>query len=277
MATPDGPIVVGIDGSENAVTSARWAAAEAGHRAAALLLVIVNDDPAREDHAQNAVDDAAEKCRALQPGLAVEAEVARGRPVEELLRRSAAAQLVVLGKRGRGAFTDALLGGVSSAVATHGACPVIVVPESVSENEGPVVAGVDGSESSAVALRFAFEEADRSRADLMAVEVWHEEGLLAVPLPPVDRERVEREIGRGLAETASAVRSGFPDVRVHQVVQRGHPVAALVDVSREAQLLVVGHRGRGGFDGLFLGSVALGVLHHARCPVAVVRSSETTS
>lgn len=277
MATPDGPIVVGIDGSENAVTAARWAAVEAGRRAAALLLVIVNDDPAREDHAQHAVDDAAEKCRALQPDLAVEAEVARARPVEELVRRSANAQLVVLGKRGRGGFTDALLGGVSSAVVTHAACPVIVVPESVSVNEGPVVAGVDGSDSSAVALRFAFEEADRSGADLMAVEVWHEEGLLAVPLPPIDRKRVEREIERGLAERASPVRAQFPNVRVQQVVQRGHPVAALIDVSREAQLLVVGHRGRGGFEGLFLGSVALGVLHHARCPVAVVRSSETTS
>lgn len=277
MATPNEPIVVGIDGSEDAVTAARWAVAEAGRRAARLLLVIVNDDPAREDHAENAVHDVAEKCRALQPDLDVETEVARGRPVEELLRRSESAGLVVLGKRGRGGFAEALLGGVSSAVAAHGACPVVVVPESASANEGHVVAGVDGSEPSTDALRFAFQEAERSRADLMAVEMWHEEGLLAVPLPPVDRRRVEHELERGLADQVSAVSGEFPGVHVRRVVQRGHPVASLIDLGREAQLLVVGHRGRGGFDGLFLGSVALGVLHHARCPVAVVRSAATTS
>ncbi|MFI0467741.1 universal stress protein [Saccharopolyspora sp. 5N102] len=56
------------------------------------------------------------------------------------------------------------------------------------------------------------------------------------------------------------------------MAQRGHPVAELAAAAEDARLLVVGHRGRGGFTGLLLGSVAAGVLHHASCPVAVVRA-----
>ncbi|WP_010696743.1 universal stress protein [Saccharopolyspora spinosa] len=265
---------MGVDGSEDSVRAAAWAVAEVGHRSAPLRLVIVNDDPARADYAEKAVQKAAAKCRAQAPHLNIDAEAVSGHPVEELLRRSAEAQLVVLGKRGQGGFTDALLGGVSSAVATHASCPVVVVRKGVPTTVGPVVAGVDGSESSLAALRFAFEEAAGRAAELVVMQVWREEGLLAVPLPPFDRAKVQREIERALAEQTAFLREEFPKVRTREVAQRGHPVSALADAGRDAQLLVVGHRGRGGFDGLYLGSVAAGVLHHAPCPVAVVRSAE---
>lgn len=277
MTTPDQPIVVGIDGSEDAVQAANWAVAEADHRGAALLLVIVNDDPARASHAESAVHKAAAKCRAMAPHLAVDLEIAQGRPVEELLRHSRKAQLMVLGGRGHGGFADALLGGVSSAVATHCSCPVVVVRRGVPTTVGPVAVGVDGSESSSAALRFAFEEAQRVGAELLVTEVWHEGDLLAGPLSPDERDRVQRDVEQSLAVQVSALHEQFPDVRTRQLAQRGHPVAALTDVGRDAQLLVVGHRGRGGFDGVFLGSVAAGVLHHAPCPVAVVRSSDDTA
>lgn len=277
MTTPDQPIVVGIDGSEDAVHAANWAVAEADHRGAALLLVIVNDDPARASHAESAVHKASAKCRAMAPHLGVDVEIAPGRPVEELLRHSRKAQLMVLGGRGHGGLADALLGGVSSAVATHGSCPVIVVRRGVPTTVGPVAVGVDRSESSSAALRFAFEEAQRAGAELLVTEVWHEGDLLAGPLSPDERDRVQRDVEQSLAEQVSALHEQFPDVRTRQLAQRGHPVAALTDVGRDAQLLVVGHRGRGGFDGVFLGSVADGVLHHAHCPVAVVRSSDDTA
>lgn len=277
MTTPDEPIVVGIDGSEDAVHAANWAVAEADHRGAALLLVIVNDDPARASYAESAVHKAAAKCRAMVPHLAVDVEIAQGRPVEELLRHSRKAQLMVLGGRGHGGFADALLGGVSSAVATHGSCPVVVVRRGVPTTVGPVAVGVDGSESSSAALRFAFEEAQRAGAELLVTEVWHEGDLLAGPLPPDERDRVQRDVEQSLAEQVSALHEQFPNVHARQLTQRGHPVAALTDAGRDAQLLVVGHRGRGGFDGVFLGSVAAGVLHHAPCPVAVVRNADDSA
>ncbi|MDI2030256.1 universal stress protein [Saccharopolyspora sp. TS4A08] len=274
MVTPDKPIVVGIDGSEDAVRAANWAVAEADHRGAALLLVIVNDDPARASYAEDAVRKTAEKCRAMAPHLAVDVETASGRPVEELLRQSRKAQLVVLGGRGHGGFADALIGGVSAAVATHGSCPVVVVRRGVPTTVGPVLVGVDGSESSTNALRFAFEEARGAAAELLVMEVWHEGDLLAGPLPSDERDRVQREVEQSLADQVSSLQEEFPNVRSRQLAQRGHPVATLTDAGRNAQLLVVGHRGRGGFGGLFLGSVAAGVLHHAPCPVVVVRNGD---
>ncbi|MGW3470805.1 universal stress protein [Saccharopolyspora sp. NPDC000995] len=277
MATSDKSIVVGVDGSQDSVRAAVWAVTEADLRSAPLRLVIVNDDPARADYAAKAVQKAAAACRARVPHVDVDTEIVWGHPVEQLLRHSAKAQLVVLGARGHGGFTDALLGCVSSAVATHGECPVIVVRKGVPTTVGPVVVGVDGSECSLAALRFAFEEAAGRGADLVAMQVWHEEGLLAVPLTPVDRERVQREIERSLTELMATLRAEFPKVRTREVAQHGHPVAALTDAGRDAQLLVVGHRGGGGFDGLFLGSVAAGVLHHAPCPVAVIRSTQTSA
>ncbi|WP_184729342.1 universal stress protein [Saccharopolyspora phatthalungensis] len=277
MATPDQPVVVGVDGSESSGKAAFWAAAEASRRNAALQLVIVNDDPARVDYAEQAVHKIAAKCRVQTPEVELTAEVAPGHPVEELLRRSATAQLVVLGARGHGGFTDALLGGVSTGVATHASCPVVIVRKDIPTTVGPVVVGVDDSPCSQEALRFAFAAAARLGTDLVVMQAWHEEGLLAVPLTPPDRERVQRDIEHSLAKQTASLREQNPKVRTREVAQRGHPVAALTDAARDARLLVVGHRGGGGFDGLFLGSVAAGVLHHAPCPVAVVRAAAGAS
>ncbi|RRO18648.1 universal stress protein [Saccharopolyspora rhizosphaerae] len=277
MSTPDKPVVVGIDGSDDATRAAGWAVTEADRRQAPLLLVIVNDDPARTSYAEGAVHRTADKCRAMAPQLSVDVELASGRPVEELLRYSRQAQLVVLGGRGHGGFTDALLGGVSSAVATHASCPVVVVRRGVPTTAGPVLVGVDGSDSSTAALRFAFEEAQLAGAQLLVVEVWHEGDLLAGPLRREESDRVQEDVERSLADQVSAVQEQFPDIRTRLLAQRGHPVAALTDAGRDAQLLVVGHRGRGEFGGLFLGSVAAGVLHHAPCPVAVVRHAAARS
>ncbi|GAA0528225.1 universal stress protein [Saccharopolyspora subtropica] len=272
MSGTDRPVVVGVDGSDSSLHAAEWAAAEANRRHAPLHVLIVNDDPARSDYAENTARRTAAKCHASLPQLPVTTEVAEGHPVEVLVRRSGQAQLVVLGARGHGGFANALLGGVSTAVATHADCPVVVIRRGVPTTVGPVVAGVDGSPCSQEALHFAYASADRLGADLVVMQVWHEEGLLTVPLTPYDRERVEQKISNSLAQQAAALRDQYPRVRTREVVQRGHPVAALTDAARDARLLVVGHRGRGDFGGLFLGSVAAGVLHHAQCPVAVVRS-----
>lgn len=276
MGTPEQPVVAAVDGSEGSARAARWAAEEAGRRHAGLRLVIVNDDPARAEFAERAVEKVAVACRTRTPEVEVGTEVADGHPVEELVRRSAQAQLLVLGARGLGGFTEALLGGVSTTVATHASCPVVVVRENVPTTVGPVVVGVDGSPSSQRALLFAHDAAARLHAELVVVQVWHEVGLLAGLLAPQDRDRVQQEVERSLAEQTATVRDLRPEVRTREVVERGHPVAALIDASRDARLLVVGHRGVGGFDGVFLGSVAAGVLHHAVCPVAVVRDTGGT-
>lgn len=271
MPSPAQPVVAGVDGSEYAVTAAQWAAEEAGRRRTTLHLVAINDDPVRAEYADKALREAVERCRARTESE-VTGETISGHPVDELLRYSERAQLVVLGSRGQGRFADALLGSVSNAVATRAASPVVVI-RGTPAGTGPIVVGVDGSPTSQDALRCAFEAATRRGADLIVVEAWHEEGLLAVPPVPEDREKVQRRLTQALTEQLAGLRAKYPDVNARPIVRHGHPVATLKDIARDAQLLVVGHRGRGGFDGLFLGSVAAGVLRHALCPVMVVRAA----
>lgn len=271
MASTDA-VVAGVDGSRQSLQAALWAAAEARRQQASLHLVIANDDPLRAEYTKRAVREAAQACHQQAPELDVTDEIATGRPADVLVGRSKQARVIVVGSRGGGGFTDALLGSVSSAVAAHGECPVVVVRGS-SPTTGPVVVGVDDSPGSQAALRFGLQAADQRTAEVIALQTWHDErfGLAAPgPLSPEDREQFQRQIERSLAQQVAQGSADFPNVRPRTLVHQGHPVAALSDASRDAQLLVVGHRGRGGFQGLFMGSVAFGVLHHAHCPVAVV-------
>ncbi|KAA5838070.1 universal stress protein [Saccharopolyspora hirsuta] len=269
-------VVVGVDGSDSSAQAAEWAAAEADRRHVPLHVVLANDDPARAEHAEDAVGRTAAKCRTDHPGLEVTAEVLTGRPVEVLVDRSSAADLLVVGARGLGGFTRALLGGVSLGVASRASCPVVVVRRGAPTDAGPVVVGVDGSPCARSALEFAFSAAAQLGADLVVLQAWHEENLLYTPLSPNFRDEVDDTVRRILSRETADLRQAHPDVVVHEVAQRGHPVAALTDAARDARLLVVGHRGGGGFDGLFLGSVAAGVLNHAQCPVAVIRNAQLT-
>jgi nucleotide-binding universal stress UspA family protein len=86
------------------------------------------------------------------------------------------------------------------------------------------------------------------------------------------REEFQNEETRHLAQMVGAWAEKFPEVDVRQQVLRRDPVDALVDASRGAELLVVGSRGRGAMRSLVLGSVSHAVLHHSRCPVAVIHS-----
>ena len=132
--------------------------------------------------------------------------------------------------------------------------------------------GVDGSDASRDALRWAIENA--SEGDLVrAVYVWQ---LFRGPRPDVvpvsELQRVRPEADRFINEVVDAVTAGLdgPLPRIERVSYYGHPGRWLVDLSDEVDLLVVGSRGLGGFKGLLLGSVGSYVVHHAHCPVVVV-------
>ena len=136
-----------------------------------------------------------------------------------------------------------------------------------------IVVGIDGSPQSHLALVTAFGEAARRQAPLLVVHAW------AMPLRTQggDRDygseltRGERE-GRLLAEReASRASAGFPDVVYEVTVGDRSAGAELVDATHDAQLVVVGSRGVGALRGLLLGSTAHALLHHAACPVLVVR------
>ncbi|MCZ7476002.1 universal stress protein [Micromonospora sp. WMMC273] len=141
-------------------------------------------------------------------------------------------------------------------------------------SQAPVVVGVDGSAASLDAVRVAAREAaDRNRPlQVVHAFIWP---LTRAPLTPAPgapagaglRNQAERVVAEAVAEAGKVA----PDVPVTGVVVDGAPAAVLVAESREAALIVLGHRGLGGFAGLLIGSVTLQVSARAHCPVLVTR------
>jgi nucleotide-binding universal stress UspA family protein len=285
------PVVAGVDGSDSALEAVRWAAREAHRRRVPLRLVSafgwttghhLGDPGFGTDYitvllqkARDEVAAAAATASGLAPELAIEQEVITGFPVPVLNGEAARAQLVVLGDRGLGGFTGLLAGSVAVALTTHAPCPVVVVrgpaPGSSPPLEGPVVVGIDGSPTSEAALAFAFEAADLRGAPLMAVHTWSDYQIESTMVAVLEGDAIDADEHRLLSERLAGWSEKYPDVPVQRLVTRHRPAATLIEQSAHAQLVVVGSRGRGGFAGLMLGSVSHALLHHAACPVAVVR------
>lgn len=281
-------IVVGVDGSKQSLRAVDWAADEAVRRNVPLrILYVVTPwlfdvpvDPRAgamrawllyggEDIVGYAVDRAGERA----PGLDVTGEQIGGQAAELLVDRAQDALMLVVGSRGRGGVGGLVLGSVAFQVASHARCPAVVVRDAPSEEYGEVALGVDGSPASTEAVGFAFGEASVRRARLHAVLAWpHPISTGPGDMQPLvyDPEVVTKGEERVLSECLSGWRAKFPDVEVVPEVVHGRAAPALVRASEQADLLVVGSRGRGGFTGLLLGSVGHAMLHRSRCPVAVV-------
>lgn len=285
-------IVAGVDGSECALQAVRWAAAEASRRRLPLRLVAAHTVPAGgfvgdpglgvdprtvlRDVVLGNLAAAATVAGDAVPGLDVQQADVEGDAAAVLAGESHRAALVVLGDRGLGGFTGLLLGSVAVALSAHAACPVVVVrgdeaDPSVPRRE-PVVVGVDGSPGSDAAVEFAAGAALQRGVPLVALHAVRDVSADAATAPLVDWDAVESGERQALADRLAGVRAAHPDLVLRERVVRDRPARALVDESRGAQLVVVGSRGRGGLRGLLLGSVSQQLLHHAHCPVAVVRS-----
>ena len=135
-----------------------------------------------------------------------------------------------------------------------------------------ILVGVDGSAQSIAALRFALAEArlrDAALVAVMSVEI-PDYAWIDPYGPTEDRRQHTLAAGEDRLRT-SIIEAGAGDIEVEQVVTETPAPAALVDRSRDADLLVVGSRGHGGFRGLMLGSVSMQCVLHAHCPVTVLR------
>lgn len=283
------PVVVGVDGSPAALSAVRSATREAAYRHRPLRVVHAfvwpylgaPPGPGRDappgaglrDEAERVVRQAAQLAAEVDPCVPVSLEVVTGSPGPVIVGEAQRAALVVLGHRGLGGFTGLLVGSVAVHVAAHAATPVLIVKDGAA-GTGDVVVGVDDSAVSDDAIGFAFEEASWRGVRLVAVHAWTHPAstgpgdMLPLVYDPADVAEDERRV---FADALGSWRDKFPDIDVDERVVRGRPSVALVDAARDAQLAVVGARGRGGFAGLLLGSVSQAVLHHAACPVAIVR------
>lgn len=288
-------VVVAVDGSDASKNAVRWAANTAAKRGIPLrlassftmpqFLYAEGMVPPKElfDELQAETMQVIEEARAIANEVAPEIKIgytmAEGAPIDMLLEMSDSVTMIVMGSRGLGGLSGMVMGSVSAAVVSHAHCPVVVVRGDNVVTEvnkyGPVVVGVDGSEISAQATEFAFKEAQARGATLVAVHTWMDmqvqASLAGLAAAQQEWNVVEDEQRQLLDERLAPFTERFPDVEVGKLVTRDRPVRALVEAARDAQLLVVGSHGRGGFRGMLLGSTSRALLQSAPCPLVVVR------
>ena len=249
------PVVVGIDGSPAADVAIRWATAEAASRRTQLRLISAVTPGGSASEAGDVVYKAAALARDLEPSVDLDPRIEHGPPSTILVKASGAAELVVIGSRGLGLMAGALLGSTGLDLAANARCPVVVVrPDLGSEAGTRVVIGYDGSSASQTALDVGLDYARR-----------HDLAVRVVAAQPAGTElhRITE------AELRDAVHArGGHDTELIQIT--GHPAEHILRLAADANLIVLGARGRGGFAGMLIGSVSQTVLHHADCPVAII-------
>jgi nucleotide-binding universal stress UspA family protein len=292
--SPPGAVMVGVDGSVGSDTAVAWAAAYAQDHQRPLRIVHAAVPPVLTDYT---VDLAASEedlreagsvitlrasglARASHPSVPVTCSTTIGDPRTVLTRLGADASLLVLGSRGRSAVASLLLGSVGVAVTAHAPCPVVVARQrtrSVAPADLAVVVGIDGSESSAGALAFAFELASAQYRPLRVVHALGRSAMFSYPetVSPELVQETTAASARLLADSLAGYSEKFPDVVVHHLQVWDSPTQALVDASATASTVVVGCRGRGVVQNRLLGSVSRSVVEHAHCTVAVIRGGRT--
>lgn len=281
-------IIVGVDGSRPGLEAAGWAATEAALRQVPLTVAHVVPawvceegtsvryaEVARwmRENAQSVLTSAKDRALRERPQVQVETVLLPGDPRAALVKASAEAELLVVGSRGLGGVRGLLVGSVAYGVVAHAETNVVLIRDRAA-TPGEVVVGTDLSARADKALEFAFAEAELRGARLRVVQAW------AWPQPggfePADDDS---EQGHLLALQSALVplRAEHPGVEVTAEVVHGHPVEVLKEAAAGAELLVVGSRGRGQLAGMLLGSISQAMLHHAPCPLAVVRAPDTAS
>ncbi|MEU9247373.1 universal stress protein [Streptomyces sp. NPDC048385] len=290
------PVIVGVDGSASSLDAVDAAAREAHLRGVPLRIVHAFGratghlpvgappwnpaDHGLEPMVHGALARAEERACAVAPDIEITRSVVAGEAFEVLEIESRSAALAVVGSRGLSGFAGLLLGSTAVHLAAHGHCPLMVMRGRPAP-AGPVLLAVDGSPAGQAAVEFAFAEAALRKTPLVALHVWNtwSERAYEGPGDPltavvVDADRLREAEQHLLDETVAPWQEDYPQVAVERRLVRSRIRPALIDASRKAQLVVAGARGRGGFTGLLLGSVSQALLHHAHCPVAVVRGKE---
>jgi nucleotide-binding universal stress UspA family protein len=290
MSLQGGDVVAALDGSAHDDTVVGWAAAEAARTGSTLRLVSVvdagmqltpydilstgspgiADEVARETHEH--LDDAAGVARAAHPELSVVADTPWGSPATGLVQASEGTRLLAMGSPAHAGF-----GSVVVPVMAHAHCPVVVVPDGSRTGRPRVaVVGVDGSDHSRHALAYALSAVDPDGGEVICVAAWRTEIEAEMLITYAMSDSVPEIDARYAALLDGVIRDlapWAPGVTVTPLVEHGHTAPVLLEVAadKDADLIVVGSRGHGGFAGLLLGSVSRRVVAKSDRPVAVVR------
>lgn len=277
------PIIVGVDSSPASTGATEWAAAEAASRHVPLHIVhtwtwqhlapwSTSADRMVKGDLHRAGQKLVNHCRSLArkvDDLEVTTEVREGPAGRVLIDLSRGAGLIVVGTRHLGPMGRAVLGSASGALVARAECPTVVVSTHsrvVTTPASAVVVGLAATPEDKQVLEFAFDYAQRHELPLQALFCWYTGNL------PMNQMRIPERAGAWLSESLAGWREEYPDVQVGATVREVPPVAGLVNAAGPHNLIVVGRRARKTRAGAHLGSVSLGILHHATGSVAVVPS-----
>lgn len=285
-------IVVGVDGSEGSFEALIWATHHAQRTGLPLKVVTVTEIPAVytaagvpvlppgstfDDLVQQGVDinlRAVDDANAFDLGIEVTGEAVVGTPVAALVEATAPGDVLVVSATSHHGRMNDVLGSVATGV-THRAHGPIVVVHGPVPHDAPLrrmVVGIDGFGESTFALHWACDLAAQIGAALEVVHGWEypyrtKDAVFGSPLADMQRD-ASALVDRVLGELSAPRRAVVSAVHVLE----GLPSDVLIDASADADLLVVGSRGRGGMRALLLGSISRRVVQHATCSVVVVPS-----
>lgn len=274
--------VVGWDGSPEADTALQWALRRAENELGAIVLVDIEDDvssvpgevPTEQMLAdrRRSAETEAERLRAQYSELEVNAVIGVGDRLEQLLRFSSPDNVLAVGtrRRRRPHFRYQWSLGARLAAAARGA--VAIVPEVAGPQGTDVVVGIDGTDVSMKAARFAAREARRLKQPLVVVHAWLDPIVSYADLQlegPILAE-LEGEHRSLLEQAVHSVRTSNPDLEIRSVLTREEAAPALKTASSSAALLVVGAKQTRGIGRLLLGSVSHALVLDISVPTIVV-------
>jgi nucleotide-binding universal stress UspA family protein len=290
------PIVVGVDGTDDALRAIEFAVGEAQRWNCGLRLVnavhetvpvtpmlpLLSSETLLEAAEGIMTESVREVDRLSGGSVPIEQVVKTGPAVRAILDAAQGGRFIVLGHRSLGNLKRLFSGNTTVGVAARAECPVVSVSP-VWDREavyGRIVVGVDGSSASREVLSAAFDEADAQRAALLVLHAWR--------LPSAYDDLVESDATARqwrtesepvLAEILAGWRGDYPDVHVDVELTYQRTTEALVSASKTADLVVIGRHGHGGRlagrTGVPVGSTARTLLAHAHCPVLVAPHSPT--
>ncbi len=289
MTTDRFGAVVGIDGSPGSNAALEWAIARVD-RIGPIRPVYAWDYPAAvwlpapfsatavppADQMQTAAEEAAMACEVMLADVLHHPPVVkRGEAASILLEEAKDARVLVVGTRGHGPITDALLGSVGRRLADRAEVPLVIVPHH--EGSPPpspaerIVVGVDGSDHSQAALTWAIGMAGEND-EVVAVTTWSTPIPIGMDVPRFDVTALRADAQRIVDEAAdkACAEAGVEPTRVIRHITEGDPRWVFKEMEKEAGLLVLGARGHTGLSHLVLGSTTTSLIHSPTCPVAVV-------
>lgn len=276
------PVVVGVNGSAEALAAVEFAATEAATRGTYLRIVHAASRPVhwglRADatcpppwrpEVETLMNAAQERAHGKVHGLTVSTVVLAEDPIAALVHQARDAAVLVVGRRSR-PLAKIRSTSVVAHIASHVSCPVVVA-QGVSEAAANIVVGIGDAPASEAALAFAFAEADARHTGVTAIHAFRAPVLAARGVDGgvavVDEVESNAVAARTLSEALAGWRNCYPDIEVRRTVPEGSAADALVQASIWAQMLVIGTEGG---PATAVSHIIHEVVRRALCPVAIV-------